>query len=382
MVWRIGVDAKRLTRNRTGLGNYSRFVVRLLRRYGQDIAMYLATPSEGDRSLYADILQGNHVELLLPQAERRGMPGYGAYWRSFAMVQALNGLELDLYHGLSNELPYSAGRLRCPTVVTMHDLIYEWHPEWYSWWDVRLYRAKYRRSCELATHVVAVSEQTKRDVVAMYGIPSSRVTVLYQGCGVEFRQPVSEALRAEVARHYALPSRYLLSVGTVEERKNAGVLVEALSLLKDQGVHLVLAGRETEYATRVRARAAELGLTARVHFLGSVPAEWLPALYHGALMMLYPSKFEGFGIPVLEALCCGVPVVAASGSCLEESGGPDSLYVPPQSVEGFAESIQRILEDEALRNHMVEAGYTWSERFSDARLAEALLHFYAQVIEG
>lgn len=369
-------------RNRTGLGNYSRFVVSLLQRYASAWEFYLASPDVGNESLYASLLTGHgQTKLLLPKHKwlSKIVPFYRQYWRTSAMVNELNPLALDLYVGLSNELPVTAERLRCPTIVTIHDLIYERHPEFYKPIDVKLYREKYRRSCHLASRIVAVSERTKQDVMELYGVPESRISVLYQGCDAAFRLRVSKESIARVRACYALPERYILSVGTVEVRKNAILLVEALSLLKDKNVHLVVAGGLTKYAALVQQRAEELGLSSRVHIIGAVPLSMLPALYQAAQVFCYPSFYEGFGIPILEALCSSVPVVAASGSCLEESGGPHSLYALPKDADAFAEKIDRVLADSELRSGMVEGGLLWSERFLPEHLVKPLMQVYEEV---
>ncbi len=381
----MAFDAKRLTRNRTGLGNYSRFVVSLLQQYARDWELILASPDPGVVALYSSLLSAHPgTRMLYPSNGRlqRLVPFYSQYWRTRSVVNDLNGLPLDLYVGLSNELPATVGRLHCPTILTIHDLIYERHPEFYRSIDVKLYRMKYRRSCEVADRIVAVSECTKRDLMALYGVPEERISVLYQGCDPAFRCAVSREEIARVRSDLRFPARYILTVGTVEVRKNAMVLVEALSMLRDSTIHLVVAGGLTDYAARVRKRAESLRIVDRVHIIGGVPFSKLPALYQGAELFAYPSRYEGFGIPVLEALCSGVPAVAATGSCLEESGGAATLYASPSCADEFAEAMARIMGDSDLRQRMVTQGLVWSERFLPQALAQPLIDTYQEVARG
>ena len=186
--------------------------------------------------------------------------------------------------------------------------------------DRLIYNYKCRYACKHADHIIAVSECTKRDIIHYYGIPADKISVIYQGCSSLYACRIGKDKRKEVMRSYRLPERYILSVGTIEERKNALAIVKALEYLPDE-LHFVLVGRPTAYIHQLKEFMTKAGLQDRVHFLHGIPSDDLPAIYQSAETFVYPSVYEGFGIPILEALHSGIPVVAATGSCLEEAGG-------------------------------------------------------------
>jgi glycosyltransferase involved in cell wall biosynthesis len=266
------------------------------------------------------------------------------------------------------------------SVVTVHDLIYERLPALYGAVDRRIYRWKTRSAAARADLVVAISGQTRRDLVELYGVPEERIRVVYQGCHAAFRQEVPPESLEAVAREYELSRPFVLQVGTIERRKNLLSTVAAVSELK--GVHLVAVGRETAYAAEVRAEVARRGLTDRVRILGGVPTEKLAALYRLASVAAYPSRYEGFGIPILEALCSGTPVVTTRGGCFDEAGGPGSAYVDPADPDELRGAIAAVLADPARRSAMREAGLAHAERFSDEVIARDLSAVYEEALRS
>ena len=371
----VGFDAKRLTRNRTGLGNYSRFVADSLARFAPEVTQIHSASSLGNPELYAALSDCPSFQLVTPK--RSGMPFSDYVWRNYTSAKPLLESGIRLFHGLSNELPASINRWGIPSLVTMHDLIYELFPEYYSPIDVRLYRHKYRRSCLDADRIVAVSACTKRDLIRLYGIEEDKIEVVYQGCDPVFAQEIPHDCLEAVRRSYDLPPRFILSVGTIEERKNTRLIVEALPILEDKGIRLVLVGRETKYAEQVRRVAEKLHVSERLTILSSVPFRDLPAIYRLAEVFVYPSLYEGFGIPILESLNAGIPVVAATGSCLEEAGGPFSLYADPHSPEDLAHRIESVSN---LRGEMIVKGKEWAKQFRPEVLGPRLAGLYQQMI--
>ncbi len=368
---RIGFDAKRAFHNATGLGNYARDVLRVLVAHGPAEHDYVAYTPPGGRIAFA--LDGARFRVATPGGPLgRALP---AVWRQRGIVRDLRRDGIALFHGLTGELPLGIGRAGIASVVTIHDLIFERHPELYAAIDRRIYRWKARSAVARADLVVAISEQTRRDLVDLYGVPAERVRVVYQGCHAAFRAaPAPDALAA-VARAHALPPRFVLSVGTIERRKNLLLAVRALAGLP--GVPLVVVGRETEYAAEVRAAVAASGLGERVRFLRGLSTADLAALYRLADVLVYPSIFEGFGIPIVEALASGTPVVTTRGGCFAEAGGPGSAYVGADDVEGMRAALASIWEDPARRARMREAGLAHAARFEDAAIARGLLEAYA-----
>jgi glycosyltransferase involved in cell wall biosynthesis len=203
---------------------------------------------------------------------------------------------------------------------------------------------------------------------------------VYQGCHAAFRKEVPPESLEAVAREYALSRPFVLQVGTIERRKNLLATVRAVAELK--GVHLVAVGRETAYAAEVRAELARRGLTDRVRILGGVPTEKLAALYRLASVAAYPSRYEGFGIPILEALCSGTPVVTTRGAPFDEAGGPGSAYVDPADPDELRGAIAAVLADPARRAAMREAGLAHAARFEDEVIARDLSAVYEEALRA
>lgn len=374
----IAFDAKRITHNATGLGNYSRFVLGTLTEFLPENRYLLYSPSVGNPELYRQLLTHRSVRLFTPHRALALMGG--SLWRNFSVPRHLRTQHVDLFHGLSNELPvglYNARRVG--TVVTIHDLAFIRYPQFYKAIDRLLYRKKYGASARHADRVITVSEATRRDVIDIFGVEEERVTTVYQGCSEAFSRITPEETQASRSL-FALPRRYILFVGSIEERKNLGLIVEALSLLQDKELHLVAVGRKTPYTQLVLERARRLGVLSRLHLLHGVSGGNLPGIYAGAEVFVYPSRFEGFGIPIIEALSAGVPVIGATGSCLEEAGGPSSLYTDPTDASMLATLIDRVVIDISLRKKMIEDGLHYVQRFTPKRIAKDLSAIYEEVL--
>ena len=366
---RLGFDAKRVFHNATGLGNYSRDVLRILSRRRPADAYVAYSPSPGALPAEAG---GDAVEVRGPRsALARALP---ALWRTRLVVGDLRADRIDLFHGLSNELPLGIEESGVGSAVTIHDLIFERLPELYSPLDRRIYAMKARSAVRRAGVVVSVSEQTKRDLVELYGVDPARIRVVYQTCREAFRAPVAPERLREVAARYELPERFLLAVGTIERRKNLLVALRALEQLP--GVLLVAVGRPTPYAEELVSFARARGLASRVRLLSDVSTPDLAAMYRLATVSLYPSLLEGFGIPIVEALFSGTPVVTTRGGCFAEAGGPGSAYVDPHDADGLRETLARLLEDEGARARMREEGLRHAARFSDEVIADGLSAAY------
>ena len=387
----IGFDAKRAAQNRTGLGNYSRFVVQGLCRYASSLRLLLYAPHPRKTTALNGLDKEIPVEMCYPTTFWDKC--FRSLWRVWGMTRDLQRDGVQLFHGLSNELPLKIGRARqIKTVVTIHDLIFLRYPQYYKPVSRWIYHYKFRRACRMADRIIAVSECTKRDIIHFFGTPADRISVIYQGCDDQFRQTVSEAQKAVVRARYQLPERYILYVGSIEERKNLKLLAEAMGQLKNDtlgDVEIVAVGRRTRYADEVSAylrdydaqHPSESSLASRFRMLSGVPFADLPAFYQMAEVFVYPSRFEGFGIPMLEALCSGVPAIGCTGSCLEEAGGPSSLYVAPDDAQALASAITRVLSDDALRAKMIADGYRYAGRFTQEILTKELVTLYTQVMQ-
>lgn len=368
----IGFDAKRIVQNYTGLGNYGRYVIDILSHYYPDNHYLLFAPKQKENERLTVLQSQANVSFVFPSGIDRIIP---SIWRTTGIRKDLIDKDISIFHGLSNELPYGINRLKIKSIVSVHDLIFLRYPEFYNPIDRWIYRRKFRQACRIADKIIAVSECTKRDIISFFSIPEEKVAVVYQGCHQQFRQPVTGEKKHEIQEKYNLPTRFLLYVGSIESRKNLLLAVKALCYLPDD-IHLVAIGKSTPYQVQVEAYAKQSGLESRLHILSSIPFNDLPAIYQLAEVFIYPSFFEGFGIPIIEALSCGVPVVAASGSCLEEAGGPDSVYVDPNDDRELADRILAIVNNASLANRMIESGKKYVKRFDDEQIASELMHIY------
>lgn len=376
---KIGFDAKRAAQNRTGLGNYSRFILRMLSTLHPDNEYHLYIPNPQRTPYLKEIpaLSALHLHFPATALWKR----LRSLWRVYGVTADLRRDGIEIFHGLSNELPLNIRRAGCKSVVTIHDLIFLRNPEYYHWIDRKIYNYKFRKACRNADRIIAVSEFTKTDIINFYGIPADRIDVVYQGCDPLFSQAVPEDRLSDVARRYELPERFVLYVGSIEERKNAALLVEAARRAADecQPFHVVFVGRSTRYAEQLKERLKAMSCGPYCHFYHDVPYADLPSFYRLATVFVYPSRIEGFGIPMLEAISSGVPAIGCTGSCLEEAGGPDSLYVDPDRPDILKETITRLYNDEAERLRMIEAGKVFARRFSDERLCADLMAVYRKL---
>lgn len=374
----IGYDAKRAARNLTGLGNYSRYTIAAMSALYPRNRYLLYSPTPAYTPRLRPLLDQPGVELRYPQgALWRRM---GALWRSLELTPCLLEDGVNLYHGLSNELPLNISASGLPSVVTIHDVIWRRVPGDYSWADRRLYDFKYGRSARAATRVIAISERTKADVVNDFGVDPAKIDVIYQGIDPIFDQPATLEHKQAVQEKYSLPLRFILSVGTVQSRKNQLLAARALRTLPAD-VKLVIAGRrQSAYAREIDAYVARHGLSGRVMWLEGVPFDDLPALYALASVTAYPSRYEGFGLPVVESIACGTPVIAATGSCLEEAGGEGAVYVNPDDTDAFAAAAADIIESSYRRERMARLGRQHIRRFSARDFAQSTMATYMKAI--
>ena len=373
----IGFDAKRIVRNGTGLGSYGRTLVNDLAQR-QDLELRLYAPDKGRDDLRSQILERPNVSFCYPRfSSFIHLPS--SWWRMKDVVTDLQRDGVQLYHGLSGELPIGIHKSGIRSVVTIHDLIFLRHPEFYKWADTKIYAWKFRQTLKEADHIIAISECTKRDILYYGDIDEKKITIVYQSFAPRFSAEVSEEQRSQVRKIYVLPQRYILNVGSIEARKNILQAVQALPLLPDD-VALVIVGRHTPYTDRVLQYVHEHHLEQRVLVLHGVPDDHLPVLYDLAEAFVYPSVYEGFGIPIIEAISCDLPVVACSGSCLEEAGGSDNLYVQPGDVAAMADAIRQTLVGAEGRELRIENSKKYIRRFSGCNVASQVADIYQRLL--
>lgn len=377
----IGFDAKRAYHNGTGLGHYSRNLLHSLSAYYPEHQYYLFNPKPANRFQ----LQGNNLIEILPQGILNKL--FSSAWRSSWVKKDLQKLKISLYHGLSHEIPVGIQKTAIKSVVTIHDLIHERHPEQYNAIDVKIYSKKFRYACAHADKVIAISEQTKKDIIEFYKTPEEKITVCYQSCNPAFSKTVSDEEKRRIKERYGLPEQYFLYVGSIIERKNLLNICKAIFLLRNElNIPLVVIGDGGKYKQQVKDYIKQNGLENRIMFLSenskaeSSPsfqsAADFPAIYQSAVAMIYPSFFEGFGIPVLEALWSKLPVITSNVSCLPEAGGDAAYFVDPVGAEEIAAAMKRIYSDQALVAAMVEKGWRHAQKFTPERSAASVMTVY------
>lgn len=383
----IGFDAKRIVRNGTGLGGYGRTLVNdLIRRNSGDMELLFYAPDMGRDHLRQQIIQDPHARFVYPKGNpcRLGRD----LWRVKGIVSQLKADGVQLFHGLTGELPLGIKKSGIKTVVTIHDLIFMRHPEYYNWLDVKIYEWKFRQTLKEADRIIAISECTKRDIIELGGISGDNIDVIYQSCNPRFLASPSNnpsfpnahpsSLNAQRSS-LNLPRRYMLIVGTIEERKNLMLAMRSLARLPED-IHLVAVGRRTPYTAKVEQEAERLGVRSRLHILSGVSDADLHVIYSLAEVFVYPSRYEGFGIPIIEAIFSGLPVVACTGSCLEEAGGSDCLYVHPDDVDGFAQCVCRMLIGSPERDARIRLSQNYVQRFCGQDVASQVAGIYNQIL--
>jgi glycosyltransferase involved in cell wall biosynthesis len=300
-------------------------------------------------------------------------------WNAVGLPWAASRAGVDVIHAPAYTAPLTG---RVPTVLTIHDVSYAVHPEWYPYRRDILRRAFYRRSARAAAHIVTVSEFSAGEIGKAYGIPRDRITVVPQGVSHAF---LPKAPGVQIDSPPGVQATFLLHVGDLHERRNLGVVVRALIELRRTGelrdpISLVLAGIDRGLGDELRRLASAASWPDLVVCLGAVREECLIALYRGAAALVYPSRYEGFGLPVIEAMACGTPVIASRAASLPEVVGDAGILIDPDDVAGWGRAIVRVLTDSELRDRMGAAGVDRAAEFTWARTARLTLDAYRRVV--
>jgi len=363
-----------------------------LSRYAQQLAFHLLSHQRDQvrLTLFYNAHSGHTLPPLLQDAPHQTL-SVGQYaWRLSVLATQVGRRPFyeqrlpssQLYHATEHLLPY----LRRPTVLTVHDLIFERYPHHHKWTNRLFLTVGMRLFVRAANRIIAVSQQTKRDLIDLYQTPANKITVIYQGIDPSF-QPAPLPLVQEVQARYTLRDQsgalrpYLLMVGTLEPRKNHLTAMRALLRLKAAGLShcLVVAGGQGWLFEPIRAQVAALGLTDDVAFTGYIPAADLPALYSGATAVLQPTLYEGFGFPVLEAMACGAPVICSNSSSLPEAAGDAALLVPPTDAEALAAAVQQLINERGLADTLRRLGRNRAATFRWQRCAAETVEVYQQL---
>ena len=325
----------------------------------------------------SDVGHTGHIQLIADSANTSGPLGRIA-WEQFSLPGQLKRMRADVFHAPANVLPRS---VPCASVLTALDLAFMRYPQFFRRGRRIYQRLLTRRSARQATHIVAISENTKRDLIELYGIAPEKITVIYPSIAPDF-QPVDPARVERFRAAKGLPERYLLYLGTLEPRKNVATLVTAYARLRTQmGPNtppLILAGAKGWYYEPLFARVRELDIERDVTFVGYVSREEQPLWYAGATAFVYPSLYEGFGMPIVEALGCGTPTITSNTSSMPEAAGSLATLVAPQDAEALARAMYHMLYDDELRIRTRIKGPQWARQFSLERMARRYVDVYTE----
>jgi glycosyltransferase involved in cell wall biosynthesis len=369
---RIGFDAKRFFHNKTGLGNYSRSLVKLLSDANSENDYLLFNPKHS-RKFSLHNYSSKVVEVLPSNFLFKKV---SSLWRLVFISNDIKKNSVEIYHGLSGELPIGLLK-KIKKVVTIHDLIFIRYPNLYGFFDRKIYYWKFKYAAKKADVVIAISEQTKKDIVDFLSIDSRKIKVIYQGCQDIFKKQYSLEEKDIVAKKYTLPGKFILNVGTIEERKNLFTIVKSI---KDLDIPLVIIGKKTSYYNQIHQYILENGMEKRVFYLSKLEANELAIIYQLATIFIYPSIFEGFGIPIIEALFSKTPVITTISGVFPEAGGPDSVYIDPMNVEELKEKIIMLMDNDELRKDISEKGFQFVQKFNNRPIAEQMLNCYRELL--
>ncbi len=367
---RIGFDAKRAFLNASGLGNYSRNTLNALKQYYSENQQILFTPE-----IKSELFKNqNQFEVVSPQNPFFKI--YSSFWRNFMVSRELRIKRIDIFHGLSNELPKGIHKTDVPSVVTIHDLIFIRFPEFYKTIDRKIYFNKVKYACASAQKVIAISQQTKEDIVRFLNVEPSKIEVIYQSVApVFFESTKSENLCSK----YNLKKQFILSVGTHEPRKNQLSVLKAI-IAENVDIQVVFVGKQTSYTKKMARFIAENKMDDQVKLISNITESDLAGLYKMASLSVYISFFEGFGLPVIESMASGCPVITSNVSCLPETAGGAAILCAPNDVNELGKQIKLILENETHRKDLIEKGLERAKIFHPEHFSEKIISLYNEIL--
>lgn len=371
----VGFDAKRFFHNKTGLGNYSRDLVRILAMYYPENTYLLYNPNPAKSSPI--FLDGEIIQEKIPIKKKDKI--FSSFWRLFKIVPEIKADKVTIYHGLSGEIPIGLHKNGPKIIVTIHDLIFIHYPELYSFFDRKIHYLKFKYAAKNSDLIIAISEQTKKDIIYFFKIKPEKIKVIYQGCAPIFKEEIELDFIEMVKNKYRLPSKFILNVGTIEKRKN---ILSVIKSIRNIDIHLVVIGKKTIYFKEIKEYISENGIEAKIIFFENVDIKELAVIYRLAKIFIYPSIFEGFGIPIIEALYSRTPVITTEGGCFKEAGGENSIYIDTRNIIEIENCIKNLLNEPEKQEMMKIAGFKFVQKFNDNQIAKDIIICYDDIINS
>ncbi len=365
----IGYEAKRIFHNGTGLGNYSRDLIRILSTYHNQNSYFLYNPKPADIERFTT----NEINVFERLPVRFLSRIFYNVWRQFTIIKDLKADKINIFHGLSGELPTGLRKAGIKSVVTIHDLIFIRYPHFYSFFDRKIHFYKFKKAAKSADKIIAISQQTKKDIIKFLHVPESKIVVVYQGCHDVFKTQYSLQETRDVAEKYNLPIDFILNVGTIEIRKNVLAVVKAIEKID---TYLVIIGADTAYKQEILDYIQEHNIHQKIFFVAGLSLKELAIVYHLATIFVYPSLFEGFGIPIIEALYSKTPVITSYSGVFPEAAGPNSIYVNPTDIAEIKQNIELLLQNPDLRQSIAAKGFDFVQKFNNENISKNIMDVY------
>lgn len=363
---KIGIDAKRIFYNGTGLGVYGRNLVQGLQLIDKENKYMLFSPKIPHTYF--------NIDELAPNFSVKDAAGSLSYiWRTFSIINDIKKESLDIYHGLSNELPFNIHKIKTKSIVDIHDLCFVSFKQGYSFMDQQIYWQKTKRAALLSNKIIATSEATKHDILKYINVPENKIEVVYQSCDSSFYKKADKTILEKVKQQFNLPDNFILSVGTIQERKNQKAIVEALALIKEENrLPLVLVGNGGKYLNDLLDLAKAKHV--KIQVLSNVSFQDLPAVYQLAKLFVYPSFIEGFGIPILEAMASEIPVITSKNTSMAEIIVQNEALINPNNIAELSEKISYFLAHNM--SVQIEQNSKRALDFSQEKFARNVLKIY------
>ncbi len=374
---RIGIDIRSLIFRKTGINQYTKNIVKSLAKIDKDNDYILFC---NVKSRY-DWLKFNNIKeevIWLPHFEKFTEK----FWTEVLLPNRLASKKIDLFHSPRFTLPQ---KKPCKFIITMHDLAFKKFPQLVKKEEINVFRNQIEAAVNRADKIIADSQNTKKDLINLFNIRNDKIEVIYLGVDEVYHPIRTQELLRETKNKYNLPREFILFVGTIEPRKNLKRLIEAFyELKKNKSIEhgLVIVGEKGWLCDDIFETLGKLHLNQDVIFAGYIPESELPLIYNAADLFVFPSLYEGFGLPPLEAMACGVPVVTSNVSSLPEVVGDAAILVDPYNIQAIAEAIEQVLENNNLREKMIEKGFNQAKKFSWEKAARETLNLYYKCLAG